>query len=151
MTPYKFDDRTPEAVRVILTNLNEARPRPRVRLFLGDTKTGTVWLEEYDVIGTIGKSTGTQPAPLLINNARSMGGGAILDHCILKIIRTDTGRVLYEHPKFNNPADDAKVIPSKLPDYAEAVEIDGTIYANFKKNGQAARWIEFMQGKRFAK
>lgn len=80
-----------------------------------------------------------------------MGGGGILDHCILKIIRTDTGRVLYEHPKFNNPADRAKVIPAELPDYAEAVEIDGTIHANFKKTGQATRWIEFMQGKRFAK
>lgn len=34
MTPYKFDDRTPDAVRLILTNLNESRPPSTCSLIL---------------------------------------------------------------------------------------------------------------------
>ena len=36
----------------------------KVRLILGDTSTGEPWLEEHDVIGRIGRSTGSLKVPL---------------------------------------------------------------------------------------
>ena len=73
----------------------------RVRIFYGDIKTGRSWLDENDTDGYVGRSTGTVKIPLLIHNSRSMGGGAILDHCIIRIIDTKTHRVLYTNPKFH--------------------------------------------------
>jgi hypothetical protein len=75
----------------------------RVRFHWGDTKTGKDWGDTYDVCGTIGRSTGTIKIPLLINNARSMGGGALLDDCIVKITYANKkeGGVLYQHPKYH--------------------------------------------------
>ena len=39
--------------------------RSKVKIFLGDPKTGENWNEEHDTIGTIGKSTGRIKIPLL--------------------------------------------------------------------------------------
>ena len=47
--------------------LESCRRRERkVRLVLGDTRSGEPWLEEHDVVGRIGRSTGTLKVPLLI-------------------------------------------------------------------------------------
>ena len=73
----------------------------RVRFHWGDVKTGKDWGDIYDVKGTIGRSTGTIKIPLLIHNSRSMGGGGILDDCIVKITATRGGRVIYQHPKYH--------------------------------------------------
>ena len=75
----------------------------RIRLHYGDTKTGKDWMDEYDVRGTIGKSTGQNPIPLLIQTTRSAGGGAILDSCIVRMVSIDKrnkGTILYQHPKW---------------------------------------------------
>lgn len=34
--------------------------RKRVRLWYGDRKTGKIWLEEHDIMGRIGRTTGLQ-------------------------------------------------------------------------------------------
>ena len=57
--------------------LESCRTRERkVRLILGDTSTGEPWLEEHDVVGRIGRSTGSLKVPLLIEPGEH-GGSAI--------------------------------------------------------------------------
>lgn len=95
-----FDPRTPDKVCQILANHCGDRSQ-RVRIFLGDTETGKDWFECYDTIGYIGRSTGTIKIPLMVSTSRSLGGGAILDHCIVKI--TINKNVVYQHPKYHAP------------------------------------------------
>lgn len=75
--------------------------RKRLILDYGNTETGKSWEEVFDIRGTVGRSTGTIKIPLLIKTSRSYGGGGILDHCIVKIIDSETKAVLYQHPKYN--------------------------------------------------
>ena len=95
-----FDQKTPDKVCNILANYCGNRSQ-RVRIFLGDTTTGKDWCEVYDTIGYIGRSTGTVKIPLIVATARSLGGGAILDHCIVKI--TIDKRTVYQHPNYHCP------------------------------------------------
>lgn len=73
----------------------------RLRFHWGDTETGKDWGDDCDVCGRIGRSTGSSPIPILVYNSRSHGGGAILDHCIVKITTTKGKHVLYQHPKYH--------------------------------------------------
>jgi len=113
----------------------------RVYLRYGDLKTGKDWLDEFEVEGTIGRSMGPVKIPLLIHNSRSLGGGGILDHRILRIATKD--RVLYESPVYQRPKFGTG--PSEIEGYAEAGTVDGSGIANFQKKGQAARWVKKMQ------
>jgi hypothetical protein len=61
-----------------------------VRVFYGDPATGRDWMEQYDVTGRIGRSTGPVRVPLLLHNSRSRGGGAILTNCILRVLWKDS-------------------------------------------------------------
>jgi len=71
----------------------------RIVLDYGDTKTGKSWGEIHDIVGRVGRSTGTSKIPLLIYNKRCYGGGGILDHCIIGI-KTSIGKCsLYSHKK----------------------------------------------------
>lgn len=148
--PTHFHSETPHPVRVVL---DSARINgQRIRIFLGDVKTGKCWNDEFDVIGRIsrsmGNSKGDYKVPIMLRNSRSSGGGAILDHCIVAIA-TAPGRFAYKHHKFNlgtwtegRPQTDG---------YIEAVYHDGELHAQFKKKGAAKRYIAFMCGERFAK
>lgn len=137
---FYFDTRTPSDVRKAIASAH--RSGQRVRLFFGDRETGRAWAEESDVLGTIGASMGGCRVPLLIRDARSIGGGAILDSCIVAMFDCTTGRTLYKHAAFSVGA--WAVVASDLPSYAEAVTLDGEIHARFKKRGQAARFVAFM-------
>ena len=78
----------------------------RLRLYLGDAKTGRDWNEHYDVTGRIGRSSGPVKVPILLHNSQSIGGGAILDHCIVRIRhanKRDGKFDLYRHTKYHNP------------------------------------------------
>lgn len=125
------------------------RNKTRVRVFLGNTATGQAWSDENDVLGTIGRSSGECKTPLLIANARSCGGGAILTQCIVAIVDTKTGRFLYRHPTFNPGV--WTIAPSSEPGYLESAFCNGVLQANFKKPGQALRYCGFMSGLRFSK
>ena len=97
-----YDERTSKQVRNILEKIR--LHEHRVRLYYGDTKTGRDWEEVYDVTGTLGRSTGPMKVPILLHNIRSMGGGAILDHCIVRIrfANRKNGGDLYRHPDFHH-------------------------------------------------
>ena len=95
-----YHDDTPQAV---IAYLETARQRKtRIRVFYGDVQTGKSWDDYYDTMGRVGRSTGKSKIPLLIHNARSMGEGAILDHCIIRI--TIDKQVIYSHPNFHTDA-----------------------------------------------
>ena len=143
-----YDTRTHPHVIEALENARQSRRR--VRIWEGDTTTGRAWAEENDVTGYIGRSTGTYKIPLLVKNARSLGGPALLEHCILKIVYTDNGRVLYQHPQFHT-GDFSVIAPSDMPEYAANVTHNGELYARTKTANAAQRLVDFMTGKRFNK
>ena len=135
-TCYHLD--TPEDV---IKRLEDARiNRYRLRLFFGDTKAGRDWGEENDTMGRVGRSTGRIKVPLLLRTRRSSGGGAILDHCIVKIMRGR--RTVYEMPGYKPP--DFRVV-------GKMVFWDEQTSAEFKTEAAARRYVAFMKGERHTK
>lgn len=118
----------------------------RVRFFYGDVKTGRDWMEEYDTIGYIGRSTGKIKVPLLIKTNKSYGGGVILDDCIVKI--TIDKKIVYQHPKYYLPKINIlDAIQSLIKDgYKASVFADNKNIANFKKPFQAYQYKKFLEG-----
>ena len=146
---FTLNEKTSSRVATLLNNLSMSQQR--VRLVYGDINTGKDWLEEYDVIGTVGRSTGTKQIPLLINNSRSLGGGAILDHCILKIVDVKSKCVLYQHEKYIKPEFTIQYGTSAGHGYNYAVLCNNIVQANFKTEKQAKNYIDFMLCKRMKK
>jgi hypothetical protein len=111
----------------------------RIRIFSGDTETGQEWLEEYNIMGYVGRTTGRH-SPILVHNKRSFGGGLISIDCILKI--TINKQVVYQHPNYK-PLE-LKVYKHNTPsEYPYGVND----HANFKTQAEAERWVEFMMGR----
>jgi len=133
----EFNSETPR--ELVDTILNLSRDT-RVRVWYGEN--GKSWNEENDICGYIGRSTGQIKLPLLINNSRSMGGGALLDSCIVKMIDTRTNRVLYKHQNFSQSVFTANGCK---------VYSNGELYANCKSEDSAQRLTDFMNGKRHSK
>ncbi len=137
-----FDPGTdPKAARVLETCRRDGR---KLRLILGDTATGQSWLDEHDVVGHIGRSTGTLKVPLLVEPGAD-GGVAILTNCLLRLIDWNTSRDLYRHPSFRTPdltirRDDA------TGDLPWQVLHDGKVAACFADVGKAGAYVAFMCG-----
>ena len=123
----------------------------RVRIWCGDAATGTAWLEEYDVVGTIGRSTGQRKVPLLINRTNSVGGPAVLDHCIVRIDRTDGAGTVYKHPSFTHGFESYSIaLEPGTTDRWNVTTPEGVV-ASFNKKLTAERWVAFMRGERYNK
>ena len=89
-------------LKEIIDILEESRVNKTRLIFdFGDPVTGRSWQEENDTIGHVGRSTGVIKIPLLIKTNRSYGGGALLDHCIVKITSSIGKKVLYKHHKYH--------------------------------------------------
>lgn len=84
---------TPDVVIDILER--SRRERLRIVITYGNTATGEVWEDATPNRGYVGRSTGNMKIPLLIRTGRSLGGEALLDHCIVRIRESKGGRVLY--------------------------------------------------------
>lgn len=147
-----------ETPREVISWLETSRERrQRIRIFYGDGKTGESWNEENDVAGHIGRSMGPIRIPLMIANARSMGGPGILDHCIVAIAtRGSDGktRFVYRHPTFKlgdwqgKPCEDSEMLAKG---YTFEAFRDGELQARFKTQDSAMRYLAFMRGERMAK
>lgn len=131
-----------ETPNEVINILEKARNnRWRIRIFYGDPKTGKDWMEEHDVIGYIGRSAGKVKIPLLIANSRSLGGGAILDHCIVKM--TVNRKTIYQHPNYSLGQLEIRKEDKTHP---YAVYCDNKNIAFFKTEKQAQSYILFLQG-----
>ncbi|WP_019866563.1 hypothetical protein [Methylovulum miyakonense] len=140
-TCYHAD--TPETVVAILEACRQNRCE--IRLYYGDTQTGQSWLDEHDIIGYIGRSTGIVKVPLLVPPGDS-GGPALLDHCIIRI--DSPTKVLYQHGQFH--VGDITLVQGKLKQLPWEVLINWTLQARFPAKREAKHYIDFLQGKRFA-
>lgn len=121
-----------ETSQEVIQALEFARKnRIRVKLYFGDKETGRDWCEEHDTVGYIGMSRGHEARwPILVYNERSYGGGAILDHCILKVKESKGNRVLFQAANYQQP--DISIQHSDLPEYAYNTLINGTLYGRHK-------------------
>jgi len=139
-----YHEETPDEVIRVLENARQNRTR--LHISLGDQQTGRDWLEEFETHGYVGRSMGPLKVPLLVANRRSVGGGAILDHCIVRIRTSAGGRVLWQHPSYHHGQLQIrqKTDPVTLPDGRTlTVDVlrDGEIQAAFENVAQARRYI----------
>lgn len=139
-----FDpDTAPEVQRILEAYRLSGRT---LRVFLGDAQTGRDWLDEHDVTGTIGRSMGPIKIPLLVPKGKD-GGCGLLTACIVRLVDATSMREVYRHPGYHLPTFD--IVPcTDAKGFVEAVLVKGEIHARFRKEGQAVKWVEFMQGKR---
>jgi hypothetical protein len=140
-----FDTRTQDEVIGVLetARLN----RTRLHISLGDSASGRDWLEECETYGYVGRSLGPTKVPLMIANSRSLGGGAILDHCIVRIRESAGGQVLYQHPKYHHGQLEIrrKTEPVELSNgriLTVDVLRDGQMQAAFENFESARRWAQ---------
>ena len=139
-----YDIRTPEDVARVLENAR--LHRTRLHISLGDPETGLDWLEEFDTCGYVGRSMGPIKVPLLLANRLSTGGGAILDHCVVRIRRSAGGQVLYWHPSYHHGDLEIrrKTAPLVQPDgriLTVNILRNGRIHAAFENTEQARKWV----------
>lgn len=134
--PIAYHEETPEQ---LIQELEKARKsRQRIKIYLGDPKTGKSWNEEHYTTGTIGLSRGTQARyPLLIATRRSTGGGTLMDDRILKL--KVEGRTVYTHPNFKQSIFEIKEAGplTKAGGYTHSLFIDGELYSNHKSERSA--------------
>lgn len=96
--------------RAIVQQQLDAHPANRVRLrfHYGDPQTGEAWGDVET--GRVGRSTGTQKIPLVVHNARSLGGGALSGSIVkIDVARKNRGGsrdVLFQHPDFHDRRND---------------------------------------------
>lgn len=136
-----FAPNTPVAVQKLINRLIHSGET--VRIFHGDRKTGRSWMEENDVIGRVGRSTGTLKIPLLVSEQDNYGG-ALLEDSIIRVIRCSDGKNLYRHPGFHVPP--MQIVEKEHPQYAASVLVEGVVAARFKSYGKACHWVAFMAG-----
>lgn len=120
----------------------------RLRVYYGDKETGKSWGEEFDTIGRVSRSMGPVKIPILVKTSRSLGGGGILDHCIIGI-QSSPQCWLYRHPNLN--LGQWTWEEENSSEYTAVAYCDGELRARFKSAKAASRYCAFMEGKRFAK
>ncbi len=120
--------------------------RQRIRIFYG--KNGKCWNEEYNILGTIGRSNGTIKIPILIHNSKSFGGCAILDDCIIRIDTRDRYNNIITVYEEKNAKFDTFVSTDLGNVYNETKD---ELYARCKNGDSGKNLALFMNGKRWKK
>ena len=162
-----FDPDTPFKVRRILEKYRKSGET--LRIFYGDTETGRDWMEENEVLGHVGRSTGIFKVPLMVEPGNS-GGMALLDHCIVRMQDGKTGRELYRHKDYNLPEIEIRSTEgitvswhqNKPPltfaamGYTHGAWVkdqngEFSNHANFKSYGKACRYVAFITGESVCK
>jgi hypothetical protein len=113
----------------------------RIKLNLGNIKTGISWNEKNDITGSVGLSRGNEARfPILVYNERSFGGGSILDNCILQIKETNGTRIFYTAKNFVPSTFEIK--ESEQLGYTHSVYVNGSLYSNHKTEKAAKLLIK---------
>lgn len=152
----------PGTDRKLIAALNAAyKDKSLVRVFYGDRETGRDWCEEFDVVGFIGRSTGTFKVPLLLEALRADAyriesasfGGAINSSSIVRVVDVLSQAELYRHRNYKAPAFQVKGTGEDLRKMgyffcAQRTDTgDAAItVANFKTEGEAYEYVAFMHG-----
>ena len=136
-----FDPHTDPSVRRVLETCRLARTP--VRLILGNPRTGQSWLEEHDVVGTIGRSTGWLKVPLLVPQGEA-SGSAIQTANVLGIVDWTSGKMLYRHPSYLVP--DLLIQQTDDRRLPWRVLYQGMDIARFDDIGKAGAYVAFMRG-----
>lgn len=150
MTEYRIEGDTAYHIDTpipVIEILEKARQnRTRIRIWYG--KDGQCWNDEFDTIGTVGRSTGQYKIPLLIKNSRSIGGAAILDDCIIRVdVNYGRGNIVTVYTDDSIKFD--KFISTDLGNvYNETTD---KLYARCKNGDSGKRLADFMNGKRWSK
>lgn len=145
-----FESETPYKVRTILERYR--RSGKEIRIFYGNPKTGCDLLEEFDTVGTIGRSSGAMKVPLLVID--ELGGSAISTKNIVRLMDVASGNELYRCKNYHQPAiqvGDADCEDERY-NYGVWVEYDGvkTIHSNHKSLPQAVLCASFLRGDQVA-
>jgi hypothetical protein len=145
-----FDARTPAEVQQILEDARNSGDIMRV--FVGDVQTGRDWLDEYDTIGRIGRSSDWMKLPQVVPNGQSEGP-ALLSECIVRIFNVTKGTEVYRHPTYHTPKMELAEAASydQADGYTHCVKMqckDGNMESscNFKSHAAASDWLAFMDG-----
>lgn len=114
----------------------------------GQRLTGRDWMEETDVVGRIGRSTGSQKVPLLIGPGERCGA-AILTDSIVRLMDAH-GSELYRHPNYQAP--NLTLSPEideemRKSGYRWGASRDGSLGARSPNVYSAAEYVEFMVGR----
>lgn len=130
----------PEVAR-ILTNIH--RSDARIRLFYGDPQTGEDSMEEYDIIGAVGCTTGV-PSPILVANKRSSRGSLIFCENVLKI--TCDKQVLWQASNYHLPR--LFVVQTVSDNICVVKRNERAPLRVFDSKRGADNYVAFLQGRR---
>lgn len=137
---YYSANTSDEVIRILE---HSRRTGIRLRLHYGDVKTGTDWMNEWDVTGKIGRSMGPVRIPLMIASGKD-GGPGLLENCIVRIREASSNRDLYRIEGYQQgiatTANDSALFP-KLP-YAALV--NGETHARFATAEKRSKWFAKM-------
>lgn len=111
--------------------------RTRLKIYLGNAKTGKDWMEEDSKLGKIGRSMGPIKVPILIKTVHSHGGEVIPTNCIVKLVTSPSGIVLYQHPEYHQPK--MEILGDGDGKYSHAIVIDGDVYSRHESWRSANR------------
>jgi len=130
----------PEVKCVTLEAYNS---KQKIRIHFGDTETGESWLDENDVAGYVGRTTGPMRSPILLATLKHSGGCCILTDCILRIQALPSLEDLYQHPKYVKPS------LTLIPDGKRVKVLRGEEeQASFNSTIKATHYIQFLRGER---
>lgn len=124
----------------------------RIRVWYG--ANNKVWLEEYNVMGRIGRTNGRIKIPILVNNKRSLGGSELLVQCIVRIDDIEEKKTIYKLDGYEMPNFKIKEVKNNghILDYL--VMKEDKILATFRTFNtfeKAQNWVDFMLGKKYRK
>jgi len=119
---------------------------------LGDKNTGADWLEENDVTGFVGRSTGEIKIPILLATRRSSGGGAISTGSILKLVVHGGGHNrVWQSSVYQKPELRVEYSAQGTDKGFWNVRLGVITEARFKTEAKARRWVDFITGRRLNK
>lgn len=125
------------------------KSRKRYRIYLGDTVSGRVWLEEHDTVGYISLSSGApyKRCFLLVKQSNSFGGSSIVPQLIVGIQEVTSKKYIYQHPRMHFPrvVNDGCIVYY----YTGGENPKKNVYADCNTPEQAQHLADFLLGKRF--